>query len=169
MEIKKDQNQGTLKQVIRTSFPAVIDLSSQTVTWLIEAIFIGQLSALALAGVGVAQQFVVLTFSILLTFVVGSSIIIVRYLGANDTWNANHVLGQALFMGVMLSIVIGLFWYFLVPLLFHLIKEEGAVARSYGITYIKTVACFSPLIVTNFIALGILRGVGDTMLTLIRY
>jgi putative MATE family efflux protein len=166
MEIKKDQNQGTLKQVIRTSFPAVIDLSSQTVTWLIEAIFIGQLSALALAGVGVAQQFVVLTFSILLTFVVGSSIIIVRYLGANDTWNANHVLGQALFMGVMLSIVIGLFWYFLVPLLFHLIKEEGAVARSYGITYIKTVACFSPLIVTNFIALGILRGVGDTMLTM---
>jgi putative MATE family efflux protein len=114
----------------------------------------------------VAQQFVVLTFSILLTFVVGSSIIIVRYLGANDTWNANHVLGQALFMGVMLSIVIGLFWYFLVPLLFHLIKEEGAVARSYGITYIKTVACFSPLIVTNFIALGILRGVGDTMLTM---
>jgi len=166
MEIKKEQNQGTLKQVIRTSFPAVIDLSSQTVTWLIEAIFIGQLSALALAGVGVAQQFVVLTFSILLTFVVGSSIIIVRYLGANDTWNANHVLGQALFMGVMLSIVIGLFWYFLVPLLFHLIKEEGAVARSYGITYIKTVACFSPLIVTNFIALGILRGVGDTMLTM---
>jgi putative MATE family efflux protein len=59
-----------------------------------------------------------------------------------------------------------LFWYFLVPLLFHLIKEEGAVARSYGITYIKTVACFSPLIVTNFIALGILRGVGDTMLTM---
>lgn len=166
METKKEQNQGTLKQVIRTSFPAVIDLSSQTVTWLIEAIFIGQLSALALAGVGVAQQFVVLTFSILLTFVVGSSIIIVRYLGANDTWNANHVLGQALFMGVMLSIVIGLFWYFLVPLLFHLIKEEGAVARSYGITYIKTVACFSPLIVTNFIALGILRGVGDTMLTM---
>lgn len=166
MVLSPEQNQGTLKQVLKTSFPAVIDLTSQTVTWLIEAIFIGQLSALALAGVGIAQQFVVLTFSVLLTFVVGSSIIIVRYLGANDNWNANHVLGQALIIGFILSILIGLFWYFLVPLLFHLIKEEGSVARSYGVIYIKTVACFAPFIVTNFIAIGILRGVGDTLLTM---
>ena len=166
MDILQQQNKGTLKQVLKTSFPAVIDLSSQTVTWLIEAIFIGQLSALALAGVGVAQQFIVLTFSILLTFVVGSSIIIVRYLGANDEWNANHVLGQAIFIGVILAIAIGLVWYFAVPVLFHLIKEEGAVARGYGVVYIKTVACFAPFIITNFIALGILRGVGDTMLTM---
>lgn len=166
MEIVKKGNFDTLKQVIRTSLPAVIDLSSQTVTWLIEAILIGQLSALALAGVGIAQQFVILTFSILLTFVVGSSIIIVRYLGANDTWNANHVLGQALFIGVIFSIIIGLFWYFIVPLLFHLIREEGAIARSYGVVYIKTVAWFAPFIITNFIALGILRGVGDTLLTM---
>ena len=167
MDLLQQQNKGTLKQVLKTSFPAVIDLSSQTVTWLIEAIFIGQLSALALAGVGVAQQFIVLTFSILLTFVVGSSIIIVRYLGANDEWNANHVLGQALFIGVILAIAIGLLWYFAVPILFHMIKEEGVVAREYGVVYIKTVACFSPFIITNFIALGILRGVGDTVLTMI--
>ncbi|MEJ2542526.1 MAG: MATE family efflux transporter, partial [Calditrichaceae bacterium] len=166
MDILQQQNKGTLKQVIKTSFPAVIDLSSQTVTWLIEAIFIGQLSALALAGVGIAQQFIVLTFSILLTFVVGSSIIIVRYLGANDEWNANHVLGQALFIGAILAIAIGLLWYFAVPLLFHLIKEDEAVARGYAVVYIKTVACFSPFIILNFIALGILRGVGDTILTM---
>jgi putative MATE family efflux protein len=166
MDITQQQNKGTLKQVVKTSFPAVIDLSSQTITWLIEAIFIGQLSAAALAGVGIAQQFIVLTFSILLTFVVGSSIIIVRYLGSEDRWNANHVLGQALFIGIILSVLIGLIWYFAVPLLFHLIKEEGAVARGYGIVYIKTVACFAPFIITNFIALGVLRGVGDTMLTM---
>jgi putative MATE family efflux protein len=166
MELSPKRNQGTLKQVIKTSFPAVIDLTSQTVTWLIEAIFIGQLSALALAGVGVAQQFVILTFSVLLTFIVGSSIVIVRYLGAGDSWNANHVLAQALLIGIILSVFIGLFWYFLVPLLFHLIKEEGDVARDYGVIYIKTTACFAPFIVTNFIALGILRGVGDTLLTM---
>ena len=166
MFTEQQNTEGTLKQVIRTSLPAVIDLSSQTITWLIEAIFIGQLSAYALAGVGIAQQFVVLTFSVLLTFVVGSSIIIVRYLGAGDQWNANHVLGQALFIGIILSILIGLFWYFAVPPLFYLIKENGSFAREYGVVYIKTIAYFSPLIITNFIALGILRGVGDTLLTM---
>ncbi|MCD6375400.1 MAG: MATE family efflux transporter [Caldisericaceae bacterium] len=162
----EQKKSGTMTQVIKQSFPAVIDLSSQTITWLIEAIFLGQLSSLALAGVGIAQQFIVLTFSILLTFVVGSSIIIVRYLGADDQWNANHILGQAFLIGIILSVLIGLFWYFVVPLLMTLIKEEGTQARHYAITYIRTVAVFAPIIITNFICLGILRGVGDTLLTM---
>ncbi len=166
MDLARNTKASTLKDVLKTSLPAVVDLSAQTITWLIEAIFIGQLSALALAGVGIAQQFIVLTFSVLLTFVVGSSIIIVRYLGAGDRWNANHILGQALFIAVILSILIALFWYFIVPVLFALIKEEGAIARNYGIVYIRTVSYFAPLIITNFIAIGILRGVGDTMLTM---
>ncbi len=162
----KKRGSGTLTQVLKTSFPAVVDLSSQTITWLIEAIFLGQLSALALAGVGIAQQFLVLTFSVLLTFVVGSSIIIVRHLGAGDKWGANHILGQAFLIGLILSIVIGLFWYFIVPLLLGLIKEEGTQAKQYAVTYIKTVSLFAPIIITNFICMGILRGVGDTFLTM---
>ncbi len=167
MDVKSEKTgSGTLSQVLKTSFPAVIDLSSQTFTWLIEAIFLGQLSALALAGVGIAQQFIILTFSVLLTFIVGSSIIIVRYLGAGDKWNANHILGQAFLIGLSLSFLIGLFWYFIVPLLLGFIKEEGNQTRIYATTYIHTVAYFAPAIITNFISIGILRGVGDTILTM---
>ena len=72
----------TLVQILKTSLPAAVDLSSQTVTWLIEAIFIGHLSTAALAGVGIAQQIILLTFSTILTFVMGSSIIVARYLGS---------------------------------------------------------------------------------------
>ncbi|MEJ2537565.1 MAG: MATE family efflux transporter, partial [Calditrichia bacterium] len=75
---------SALKDILKTSLPAVIDLSSQTVTWLIEAIFIGHISAAALAGVGISLQIVLLTFAVLLTFVMGASVIILRYLGAND-------------------------------------------------------------------------------------
>jgi Na+-driven multidrug efflux pump len=96
----------TLAQILKTSLPAAIDLSSQTASWLIEAIFIGHLSTAALAGVGIAQQIILLTFSTLLTFVMGSSIIVARYLGAGDRWNANHILGQSLIVGVFLSILI---------------------------------------------------------------
>ncbi len=153
----------TLYGILKTSLPAVIDLSSQTFTWLIEAIFIGNLATAALAGVGIAQQVILLTFTILLTFVVGSSIIIARYLGAGDNWQANHVLGQSLIVGIILSIIIGLIWYFGAPLIFTLIREEEPIARLYGVKYITTIAWFTPLIVTNFIALGIMRGTGDTV------
>ena len=153
----------TLSDILRTSLPAVIDLSSQTFTWLIEAIMIGNLATAALAGVGIAQQVILLTFSILLTFVVGSSIIVARYLGAGDTWNANHVLGQSLLIGIAFSVIISLVWYFGAPQIFSLIREDEPSASVYGIKYITTIAWFAPLIITNFIALGIMRSTGDTM------
>lgn len=153
----------TLVQILKTSLPAAIDLSSQTITWLIEAIFIGHLSTAALAGVGIAQQIILLTFSTLLTFVMGSSIIVARYLGAGDRWNANHILGQSLMVGMFLSIFIAFIWYFLAPFIFFLIREEQPIARQFGIQYIQTIAWFVPLIVVNFMALGILRGAGDTI------
>jgi putative MATE family efflux protein len=153
----------TLVEILKTSLPAAADLSSQTVTWLIEAIFIGHLSTAALAGVGIAQQIILLTFSTLLTFVMGSSIIVARYLGAGDQWNANHILGQSLMVGIVLSIFISFIWYFLAPLIFIVIREEQPIARQFGVQYIRTISWFVPLIVTNFMALGILRGAGDTM------
>ena len=154
---------NTLIEVLKTSVPAVIDLSSQTFTWLVEAILIGNLSTAALAGVGISQQIILLTFSILLTFVVGSSIIIARYLGVRDSWNANHILGQSLIIGIVLSIIISLIYYFGAPAIFTIIREEEPIARMYGIQYITTIAWFTPLIVTNFIAIGIMRGTGDTL------
>jgi len=142
-----------LKQILKTSLPAVIDLSSQTITWLIEAIFIGHLSAAALAGVGIALQIVLLTFAIVLTFVMGASIIILRYLGADDHWNANHVLGQALMMGTLMSVIIGLVWYFGGTQVMLLIKEEEPIARMFGAQYLRTVSYFAPIFIINFIAL----------------
>jgi len=146
--------------------PAVLDLSSQTITWLIEAIFIGHLSAAALAGVGVALQIIILTFTIILTFVIGASVIIIRYLGAGDIWNANHVLGQALMMGTVMSVLIGLIWYFGGIQIFTIIREDQPIARAYGVQYMKIVSYFSPFIIVNFVALGILRLAGDTIITM---
>jgi MATE family, multidrug efflux pump len=155
-----------LKDILKTSLPAVVDLSSQTITWLIEAIFIGHLSAAALAGVGIALQIILLTLTVVLTFVVGASVIILRYLGAKDSWNANHVLGQALMMGTILSIIISLFWYFGGTQILTIIREEEPTARIYGVQYLKVLSYFGPLIIVNFIALGIMRLAGDTILTM---
>jgi len=160
------KQKSALGEVLKTSFPAVIDLSSQTITWLIEAIFIGHLSAAALGGVGIALQIILLTFTVVLTFVMGASIIILRYLGQEDTWNANHVFAQALVIGAAFSVIIFLLWYFGGANMMAVIREDEPIARIYGEQYIKTVALFSFFIVVNFIAVGIIRMAGDTLITM---
>ncbi|MCP4727203.1 MAG: MATE family efflux transporter [bacterium] len=159
---------STLGEFLRTSLPTVIDLSSQTLMWAYEAILIGRLSAEALAGHGLAVQLIVNTFMFLLTFVVGASLIMNRHLGRKDTWKANHIFGQSVFLGFILAIIIGLTWYFGAPWLFKIIKEtEEPVSRIYGIQYLQTLSYFTPLIVVNFVCMGILRGVGDTKITMV--
>ncbi|HHM23561.1 MAG TPA: MATE family efflux transporter [Bacteroidetes bacterium] len=155
-----------LKDILKTSLPAVVDLSSQTIMWTIEAIMIGHLSAAAFAGVGMAIQIIILFFAVLLTFVVGSSVIINRHLGAGENWEANHVLGQALMVGIVMSIIIALIWFFGATSLFKLIRENEAVAQKSGVQYLRIISYFAPLILTNFIAMGILRAAGDTRITM---
>ncbi|MCH7674697.1 MATE family efflux transporter [candidate division KSB1 bacterium] len=148
-----------LKNVLKISLPAVIDLSASTFMWTYEAILIGKISAAAFAGHGMAIQIIVVILTLLLTFIVGSSIIINRYLGAKNYWEANHILGQALMLGIFMAILIALLWFFGAEAIFSLI---GGQARVAGVTYLKTLAMFGPLVLTNFIALGIIRGAGET-------
>jgi putative MATE family efflux protein len=158
-----ESQSSPLKNLLKTSLPAVVDLSSQTVMWTIEAILIGRLSAAAFGGVGMAIQVILVTMTVLLTFVVGASLIINRSLGASEPREANHIFAQVVLLGLAFSLFFGLLWYFGATQIFKLIKEGGADdAERAGVVYLKTLACFAPFFVTNFIALGVIRGVGDT-------
>lgn len=152
-----------LKNVLKISLPAVADLCSQTLMWTVEAILVGQLSASAFAGVAMATQIVILFFTLILTFVVGSSLIISRHIGAGERWEANHILGQAMMIGLGVAFLFSIIWYSGAVHLFRLIRQEGTPeARMAGVTYLRTVALFGPFAVTNFVAVGIIRGAGET-------
>jgi len=130
--------------------------------WTAEAIYLGKLSAGALAGHSMALQIVLVFFAILLTFVMGAGLIINRYIGANDQQRANHIFGQAMMMGIILSIIFAIIWHSGAVHLFSLIKEDSGAAQTAGVTYLRTVSFFGPLIMVNFVATGIIRAVGDT-------
>ncbi|MBN2410513.1 MATE family efflux transporter [candidate division KSB1 bacterium] len=157
-----------LKTILKTSLPAVIDLSSQTIMWTVEAILIGKLSAAALAGHSMAIQVIMVFIAVLLTFVVGASLIINRHLGAKDLKQANHIFSQAMMLGIIMAVIFSLIWYFGAIHIFKFIKENGAAsAQAAGMIYLRTVSMFAPLFITGFVALGIIRAVGDTRYSMI--
>ncbi len=131
--------------------------------WAVEAVFIGHLSAAALGGVGLALQIIITTFTVIMTMVVGASLIIARHLGAKEFKQADHMLGQTIAIGIVLSILISLFWYLGAIEFFRFIKESTPVARENGVDYLRTVSYFGPFIILNFIMMGVIRGTGDTI------
>jgi len=151
------------RRFLKTSLPAALDLATQTIMWTVEAILVGNLHAAALAGYSMAIQIVLVFFAILLTFIVGAGLIINRHLGAKENYQANHILGQALMISIVLAIIVAILWHVGAVHLFKIINESGAAnAREAGTTYLRTLSFFAPLIMTNFVAVGIIRAVGDT-------
>jgi len=151
--------------ILKTSLPAALDLASQPIMWLIEAVFIGRLSAAALGGVGFALQIILVTITILLTFVTGAIILINRELGKKNHWQANHIVGQTVMVSFILAVPIGLLWYFGSPVLFAIINEHATQAISgmeSGVEYLRLIAYFAPVLIPNFIAVSLIRGSGDT-------
>ena len=157
------KEKSPLKSILKTSLPAVFDLSSQTLMWTVEAILIGQISAAAFGGVGMAIQVIVVCMAVLLTFIVGASLIITRHLGAGNQWEANHVFGQTMILGIILAIFLTLLWYFGAPQILHLIGDETGEAKAAGLTYLRTISFFAPFIILNFLAVGVVRGAGATV------
>ncbi|MBN2541330.1 MATE family efflux transporter [bacterium] len=149
-------------RTIKTIIPLVFDFAGITLMWNFEAVLLGHLSANVLAGVGIASQIILGIATIFLTFILGATIIITRCLGANQREEANQILGQSLVTAFILSILIGIVLYFFSPFILKNLFALEAEAGASAIDYTKNIAFFLPVIVVNFVLMGLIRGSGDT-------
>lgn len=170
-----------LKNILKTSVPIVVDLGSQIVMWTVETTLVGHIAANsmrrfypgmnatgvdALTAVGNVVQIVLYTCTILLIFVFGATIIVNRLLGEKRKEEANHFLGQTLFTALIPAFVIAAIWRFGSPIIFSTVLGASDVVAAIGVDYFRIVSLFAPFIIMNFVAIGIVRGAGDTHLSM---
>lgn len=172
----------SFRSILKTSVPILIDLGAQILMWTIETTLVGHIAITTLArhypgtgatgvdaltAVGNVVQVILYTCTILLIFVFGASIIIVRLLGAGRKEDANHFLGQTIFTALFPAIGIAVIWYFAAPLIFSTVLGTSEAVTAIGVDYLRTVSWFAPFIIMNFVAIGLVRGAGDTHLAMI--
>ena len=168
--------------ILKTSIPILVDLAAQIVMWTIEINFMGHIAASSLAriypgveakgvdaltAVGDVIHIIVLTCTALLIFVFGTTIIINRLIGSGKKDEANHFLGQALFTTMFTAIGISLVWYLFAPFIFKVLLGASPAVTAIGVDYFRTLSLFAPFVIMNFVAIGIVRGAGDTHLSMI--
>ncbi len=172
----------SFKSVLRTSIPIVVDLASQIVMWAIEINLVGHISQAsmsrlfpgtgatsvdAITAVGNVVQIIILTCTVLLIFIFGATMIISRLLGEGKRDEANHFLGQSLFTNLFAVAVIAVLWYTLAPFIFKTVLGTSDSVTVIGVQYFKILSIFAPFILMNFVAIGIVRGAGDTHLSMV--
>ncbi len=173
---------SNLGSILKTSIPIVVDIGAQIIMWTIEINLVGHISPElmarsygateatgvdALTAVGNVVQIILLTCTALLIFIFGATIIINKLIGENRREEANHFLGQALFTTLFAAIGIAVIWHLLAPFLFNVILGTSVSVASIGVDYFRILSYFAPFIIMNFVAIGIVRGAGDTHLSML--
>ena len=176
------KNRNSLVSILKTSVPIVVDLAAQIVMWTIEITFMGRIGAGvmmrcypgagaravdAVTAVGSIVNIILWTFTVLLIFIFGASSVINRLVGAGRREDANPFLGQSLFTTAIVAIGIAALWGFLSPVIFRTLLGTTPAVTAVAADYLRTIAWFAPFIIMNLVAIGIVRGAGDTHLSMI--
>ena len=149
------------KRLLTIALPVIAENLLQVVFHFADMIFVGKLGAIALAGIGVSQQFIMLVIAVLISFNIGIVVLISQNIGAKKIEAAQKVAFQALYLGLAVSLVLStvaiLFSYDL-PRIFGVSDQLRKISGDY-LYYL-----FAPSIVFvwMFGLTATFRGSGDT-------
>ena len=131
---------------------------------MVDKIFVGHIAGTgkaSLTAVGASSQIILLTLTVLLTTLIGTIIIILRYIGAGEHEEASHYSARSLLASLSVGVAVGLLWYFGGGRIFQIFGASCLVSE-LGVRYLRILGLFCPIIVINFMATGLLRFSGDT-------
>lgn len=157
----RDSTVSLNRELFRLAWPSLVENLLQTMLGVVDLIFVGQLGADAIAGVGLGSQ---LMFTLVVGFIglsVGNQALVARAIGAGDRADAQRIAKQALILAAGLSIVVALLGFWMGDTVIGLMGATPEVTRLGG-AFLRITSIFAFFIAIMTIGGGTLRGAGDT-------
>ena len=160
---KRDLTKGSIiKNIWVLALPMVIEMLMQSTFNIIDLFWVGKLGATAIASVSLAGVILMVYFSIIMGVATSSSALVARRIGEKDNQGANHIIIQALFLGIILSLVFGYIGFVNSGFFITVLGASSDVIRE-ATPYLEIIFAGSITIVFLFLINGIFRGVGDAV------
>jgi len=131
-----------------------------TANGMIDAVFVGRLGTAALSGVGLASQIMLVLMSLVMAVSVGTTALVARFVGAAQIKDAEQAVRQSILLGVIGSVLSGLFVFLVGPTLMRIMGGRGE-GLTLGITYLNIVLLGAVPFYLLFVLNGVFRGFGD--------
>lgn len=145
--------------------PMILEMSMESVFAIVDIFFVASLGAEAVATVGLTESVISLLYAVAIGLSMGTTAMVARRIGENTPAAAAFVAGQALWIGVVISVLVGVTGFFYAEKILGLMGAEPQVietGRSY--TQIMLGGCFT--IVFLFLNNAIFRGAGDASIAM---
>lgn len=147
------------------AIPMMLEMGMEAIFAVVDIAFVSRLGTNAIAAVGLTEALVTVLYAIAIGLGMGVTAMISRRIGAKDPLAAAYVMGQAIWVGAGLAIIIGIFGaYYAADLLRLMGASEDVIAEGKSFTAILLGGNASILYL--FLLNAGFRGAGDAPVAL---
>ncbi len=164
--VEHDYTKGSTRQaIILLAIPMVLEMGMESVFAVVDIFFVSQLGSDAVAVVGLTEAVLTLIYAVAMGFGMGITAVIARRIGEGDSHGAALTAGQALFIGLLASLVIAALG---IPFAGDILRLMGASERAVemGESYTRIMLGGSATIVFLFIIAAVFRGAGNAIIAM---
>lgn len=158
---KRDFTEGSiLIGLIILAIPMILEMSMEALFAIIDTFFVAKLGAEAVAVVGLTESVLVLIYAVAIGLSIGATATVARRTGEKDMDGAARSAAHIIYLGLIVSAVMGVVGVVFAPDIFRLLGAEPKVIEM-GTPFMRIMFGSNAVIVFLFLLNAIFRGAGD--------
>ena len=163
---EQDFTTGSLNRAVALlAIPMVLEMMGESVFAVVDAFFVARLGAEALAAVGLTESVLEIIYAIAVGLAMSTTAMVARRFGEKDERGAARAGVQAIIVGIITSVVLGVAGMIWAP---QLLQVMGASPETVqiGTTYTRIMYGSMVVILLLFLNNAIFRGAGDAAMAM---
>jgi putative MATE family efflux protein len=162
----QDYTAGSLnRSILLLAIPMVLEMVLESLFAVVDVFWVSRLGSNAIATVGLTESVLTLVFAVGMGLGMSTTAMVARRIGEKDADGAAISAVQAIFLGAIASIALGLPFFMFAPKLLALMGASPAIIAS-GVNYTRIALGGSGVVLLLFLNNAIFRGAGDAALAM---
>ncbi|NNJ88800.1 MAG: MATE family efflux transporter [Eudoraea sp.] len=153
------------KAIFMLSIPMILEMMMESIFAIVDIAYVSQVSVNAVATIGLTESVVTLVYAIAIGLSMAATAVVARRIGEKDEKGASQAAAQAIFLGIMVAVIIGVIGLVYSKEILSLMGgSSDLIAEGYG--YTKLLIGGNITIVLLFLINAIFRGAGDASIAM---
>jgi len=153
------------KAIFMLSIPMILEMLMESIFALVDIAYVSQVSINAVATIGLTESVITLVYAIAIGLSMAATAVVARRVGGKNLKGAREAAVQAIFLGVLVSIVVGIIGFlYNKEILVLMGAEPDLIAEGHG--YTKWLIGGNITIMLLFLINAIFRGAGDASIAM---
>jgi putative MATE family efflux protein len=162
----RDFTQGSVaRAIVLLAVPMVLEMALESVFAIVDIFFVGRLGPTAVSTIGLTESMISIIYAVDLGLGMGATAFVARRIGEHDPEGAADSAGQAIIIGIIISLLLGVTGAITAPRLLELMGADASVV-SQGSNFTRVMLGGSGCILFLFLFNAIFRGAGDAAIAM---